>query len=138
MHSLRSPSAGRTAGQVATVAFVFAIALQLSLALGVLPVSWAWGGAQSVLTPPLRLASLAAAVILALAAYVIRRRAGLLGAGQSGRGVRILSWVIPAYLVLNTLANFASPSLGEKLLFGPLALVTALACLIVAWSRPTD
>ena len=102
------------------------------------PVSWAWGGGQTVLTPALRFAGLAAVVILALSAYVIRRRAGLLGAGQPGRVVRVLSWVITVYLLLNALANFASPSLGEKLLFGPLALVTALACLVVAWSRPTD
>ena len=138
VNSLRRASTGRLAGQVATAAFGLAILLQLLLALGVLPVSWAWGGNQIVLTTALRLGSLVAVALLALSAYVIRRRAGLLGAGRPGRVVGGLSWVITVYLLLNALANFASPSLGEKLLFGPLALVTALACLVVAWSRPTD
>lgn len=135
MNSLRSASAGRRAGQVATVAFGLAILAQLLLVVGVLPVSWAWGGNQTVLTTALQLGGLAAAAVLALSALVIRRRAGLLGAGRPGRGLRILVWVITAYLFLNTLANFASPSLGEKLLLGPLALVMALACLVVAWSE---
>lgn len=136
MSVLRNPSTGRTAGQVATVAFVLAILGQILLVTGALPISWGWGGGQTVLTPALQLAGLAAVIILALSAYVIRRRAGLLGVGRPGRAVMILSWVITAYLFLNTLANFASPSLGEKLLFGPLALVAALACLVVSWSRP--
>lgn len=135
MNIFRSASAGRTAGQVATVAFTLAILGQLLLVLGVLPISWAWGGGQTVLTPALQLGGVAAMIILALSTYVIRRRAGLLGAGQPGRAVMILSWVITAYLFLNTLANFASPSLGEKLPFGPIALVGALACLVVSWSR---
>ena len=137
MNSLRSPSAGRKAAQVATVVFALVILLQALLALGVLPISMAWGGTQPVLTTSLRLASLAAMVILAFAAYVIRRRAGLLGAGRPGRLVMVLSWVITAYLLLNTLANFASSSMGEKLLFGPLSLVLAVSCLIVSWSRMT-
>jgi hypothetical protein len=62
------------------------------------------------LTAPLRLASLAAAGILGLSAYVIRRRAGLAGAGAPSRAVKVLSWVITIYLFLNTLANLASPS----------------------------
>jgi hypothetical protein len=138
MHTLRSASAGRAAAQVATVAFALAILGQILLVLGVLPVSWAWGGGQTVLTPALQLAGLAAVIVLALSALVIRRRAGLLGAGRPGKVVMILSWIVTAYLFLNMLLNFASPSLGEKLLFGPLALLAALACLVVAWSRPTD
>jgi hypothetical protein len=135
VNSLRSPSAGRKAAQVATVAFALVILLQGLLALGVLPISMAWGGTQPVLTTALRLASLAAMVILALAAYVIRRRAGLLDAGRPGGLIKALSWVITAYLLLNTLANFASPSVGEKLLFGPLSLILAVSCLIVSLSR---
>lgn len=135
MNALRNASAGRTAGQVATIAFALAILGQLLVALGVIPITWAWGGTQTVLTPALRIGSVAAAGLLTLSAYVIRRRAGLTGTGRPGRLVVILSWLITAYLLLNTLANFASPSLGEKLLFGPIALVTALASLVVSWSR---
>ena len=60
VQGFRSPSVARIAGNVATAAFLLAICLQLLLALGVLPVTLAWGGTQSVLTTPLRLANVAA------------------------------------------------------------------------------
>ncbi|MCS6889730.1 MAG: hypothetical protein NZQ09_16110 [Chloroflexus sp.] len=105
---------------------------------GVIPVSWAWGGTQTDLNSTVQIGGVVAIAILALSAYAIRRRAGLDGAGRPGRGLMLVSWLITAYLFLNTLANLASPSLGEKLLFGPIALAMALSCFVVAWSHPAD
>ena len=96
----------------------------------------AWGGTQPVLTAGLRAASLAAAALLAAFAYIIRLRAGLLGEGPPSRSIRILSWVITAFLLLNTLGNLASRSAGERLLFGPISLLLALSCLVVSLSKP--
>jgi hypothetical protein len=121
---------------VATVAFAVGVISQLLLAAGIIPITWAWGGTQTTLTVPVRLACLAAAVILAVSAYVIRRRAGLSGAGAPGRAIRILAWVITVFLLLNTLGNLASPSLGEKLVFGPVSLIMAVCCLVVSLSKP--
>jgi hypothetical protein len=135
VQGLRSPSVARIAGSVATAAFLLAICLQLLLALGVLPVTLAWGGSQSVLTTPLRIANVAAAVILGVAATVIRRRAGLSAGARPSRRITILAWFLTIFLALNTLGNFASSSRGEVLLFGPLSLVLALACLLVSASK---
>jgi len=135
MAALTSRSAARIAGNVATVLLAVAIVLQLLLAAGVLPITMAWGGRQPVLTPGLRLASVAAAVVLALFAYVIRRRAGLAGSAPPSRTIRILAWLITGFLVLNTLGNVASQSPGERVLFAPLSFLTAVACLVVAISR---
>ncbi len=132
---LFSASAARIAGQVATVGFLLGMLLQLLLALGALPISMAWGGSQAALTPGLRLASLAAVAVLGGCALIIRRRAGLSGGAPASRLVKILAWVITIYMVLNTLGNFASASGGEAALFGPLSLVLALACFVVAAAR---
>jgi hypothetical protein len=132
---LTSPASARIAAQVATVAFAIVILLQLAIAAGIVPITMAWGGTQDVLTFFMRIASIAAAMILALAAYVIRRRAGLWGNKPPSLWIKIFAWLITAYLSLNVLGNFASPSLGETLLFGPISLVLAVACLIVSLSR---
>jgi uncharacterized membrane protein YhdT len=137
MHRLLSRSAGRTAASIATIAFAATMLLQLLLALGILPSTMAWGGTQPTLTPSLRLTSLVAIVVLGVFAYVIRRRAGLVGHPPVPRWVKVLAWVITAYLALNTLGNLASPSLAEKALFGSIALILALACLVVALARDT-
>lgn len=135
---LPSPAAARIAGNVATVGFLLAALLQLLLAAGVLPVSMAWGGSQTVLTPQLQIASVAAAVLLGLFAYVIRRRAGLAGSTPPSMFIKIGAWVITLFLALNTLGNFASQSRGETLLFGSLTLVLALSCLAVSASTVGD
>ncbi len=130
-----SPAAARIAANVATGGFVLAAVLQLLLALGLLPVTVAWGGSQAILTPQLQIASIAAAILLGLFAYVIRRRAGLVSSTPPSKFIRLAAWVITLYMAVNTLGNFASQSRIEALLFGPISLVLAVSCLLVSASR---
>ena len=118
----------------AAVLFGVSIILQLLLAAGVLPVTMAWGGRQSTLTTPLRLASLAAAVVLGFFAYVILRRAGMVGNDTLPTIIKVLSWVITAYMALNTAGNIASKSKGEKLLFAPITLLLTVFCFVISIS----
>ncbi|MCB0030535.1 MAG: hypothetical protein KDE28_21635, partial [Anaerolineales bacterium] len=87
-----------------------------------------------VLTPGLRLASIAAILFLGLFIYIIRFRAGLLGDVALPTSIRALAWVVTGFMALNTLGNFASRSMGERLLFGPVTLLLTAACLVVAMS----
>jgi hypothetical protein len=135
MSGLRSRSAARILGNIATVLFAATIVLQLLLAAGILPITMAWGGTQSELTLGLRLSSLGAVVILAGFAYVIRRRAGLLGQGPPSTLIKILAWLVTAFLALNTLGNLTSSSLAEKLVFGTITILLAVACAVVSLSR---
>jgi hypothetical protein len=124
----------RIAANVATILFVLTIILQLLLATGILPISMAWGGRQSELTTPLRIASLIAALLLGFFIYVICRRAGLIGDMPIPMNIRVLSWIITAFMAFNTLGNLASLSTGEKILFGPISFLLAVACLMVSAS----
>lgn len=135
MSALSDGSVVRIAANVATVLFFVTIILQLLLAAGILPISMAWGGRQSVLTTTLRLASLAAVAILVFFAYVIRRRAGLIGADTIPTTIIILSWFITAFMALNTVGNLTSQSIGEKILFTPITFLLAVSCFIVSISR---
>lgn len=135
MSLLSKPTFTRTAANIATALFALFIAIQLLVAAGILPITILWGGRQTELTPALRLSGVAAAVILALFIYIIRYRAGLLGRMATPKAIRIFSWVVTAYMVLNTLGNFASVNTIEKLLFGPLTIILAVTCLIVSLSK---
>jgi hypothetical protein len=128
-------SAATIAANVATVLFAIAIILQLLLAAGVLPISMAWGGTQTELTSTLRLASIAAAIILGAFAYVIRRRAGLIGDSPPSRAIKIMSWVITAFMALNTLGNLTSQSTAEKAVFTPITLLLVICCFVVSISK---
>jgi hypothetical protein len=138
MSGLRSRGAARFAANVATVLFALVIVYQLLLALGIVPITMAWGGRQSVLTPGLRVASLVAMGVLAGFAYVIRRRAGLLRQGPPPLWIKILAWLVTAYMAFNLLGNLTSPSMVEKLVLGPITLVLVIVCAVVALSKLSD
>lgn len=125
----------QTTANIATVLFVFFIGFQLLLAVGLLPISMAWGGRQTELTPVLRLASIAAVILLGVFIYIIRYRAGLIGSVPAPTAIRVLAWVVAGYMALNTVGNFASVNSIEKLLFGPMTIIITIACIIVAASN---
>ena len=126
----------RTTANIASFLFVAVIVLQILLAAGILPVSMAWGGRQSQLTASLRVASIAAAVLLGAFIYVIRYRAGLVGNVPIPVLIKVASWIITAFMAFNTLGNLTSLSKNEKLLFGPVTLILTIACLLVSASSP--
>ena len=126
----------QTTANIATVLFAVVIVLQLLLAAGILPISMAWGGRQSQLTASLRIASIIAAVLLGAFIYVIRYRAGLVGTDPIPVMIKVVSWIITAFMAFNTLGNLTSISAKEKLLFGPVTLILTISCLLVSASRP--
>jgi hypothetical protein len=125
----------KTAANIATALLGLFMGVQLLLAVGVLPISIAWGGQQTELTPGLRLAGVAAFLILGLFIAIIRYRAGLLGSVPAPTGIRVLAWVVSGFMVLNTLGNLASVSNVERFVFGPITIVLAVTSFIVAASR---
>ena len=134
MSALFNSSVVRIAAYGATVLFVVTILLQLLLATGILPISMAWGGRQTVLTTTLRIASLAATAVLGFFAYVVLRRAGLVGNETIPTTIKILSWVVTAFMAFNTVGNLASQSTGEKILFAPISFLLVVACFVVSIS----
>ena len=123
-----------TTANVATILFAVVIVLQLLLAVGILPVSMAWGGRQSKLTASLRISSIIAAILLGAFIFVIRYRAGLIGSGPIPVVFLVASWIITAFMAFNTLGNLASLSTKEKLVFGPITALLTLACLLISAS----
>ncbi|MEZ4594248.1 MAG: hypothetical protein R3D55_24365 [Chloroflexota bacterium] len=122
------------AANLATILFGLFMAAQLLLALGVLPITMAWGGRQTKLTPGLRMASMAAILVLGAFIYIVRYRAGLVGGAPTPTSIHVLAWVVAGFMALNTLGNFASLSRTERWLFGPVTLMITATCLIVAVS----
>ena len=116
---------------------------QVLLALGVPWGSAAYGGgaagADGVLPSGLRVASAIAAVILGLAAWVTLARADLTPRGPlSARLVRWASWVIAAFMVLNTLSNLSSSNPVERWVLGGTTVVLVFLCGYVALRAAPD
>jgi hypothetical protein len=120
------------AALVLSLVAVFQILLALALPFG----HAAWGGVHRVLPARLRLASAVSAVPLALAAWIVLARTGVIAVPFQPATVRVATWVAFCVLALNTLANLASRSRIERALMTPAAFVCAVCLLVAALSDP--
>ena len=135
MSIISKSSVIRVSANISTILFAGVIIFQLLLAAGVIPVSMAWGGQQEVLTPNLRVASIVSAVVLGLFAYIIRRRAGLIGPEKISIIIKVLAWIVTAYMAFNTFTNLTSQSSAEMMIFTPITSVLTIVCFIVSISK---
>jgi hypothetical protein len=127
----------RTAAVAAAVGFLTIAVFHAALALGAPLGRAAWGGTHAQLPTGLRVGQRGR--IRGLGA----RRTGLLG--RAGFDVSPLptgllrwgTWTLVGMLALGAGLNFASPSNWEPFLWGPIALLVATLCLLLARSAAT-
>ncbi|WP_210479934.1 hypothetical protein [Naasia sp. SYSU D00948] len=109
---------------------VFQIALIAGAPLGHL----AWGGQDRVLPRQKRIGSVVSIVLYAAFALLALERVGLLDLLPSAVDpvVRVLMWIVFAYLVLGIPLNLISRSKPERYVMTPVATVLAVLALLVA------
>ena len=122
----------RVAAVAAAIGFLAIAAFQVALALEAPLGRAAWGGSHVRLPMRLRLASAFAVALWILAALVVLRRAGFDVSPFPSAFVRWGTWVLVGLLPLGAVMNFASSSRWERFLWGPVALILAGLCLVVA------
>jgi hypothetical protein len=128
------------AAVLAAVLLATVAAVQLALVFGAPWGDHVYGGRAETdngrLSPRYRAMSAAAVPILLLAAAIVLSRADVVSWFGSDGWVTVAVWVVFGYLVLNTIANFASKSRVERIGMGSLTVVAAICTLIVALSNP--
>ncbi len=131
-----SPRRRRTIALLGSLPLVAVSAFQVALWLGA-----PYGGAvlggraatvDGALTVPYRWAAAGQAGLLLAMAWVLLGRGGLVRVpGPTARALREATWVISAFMVINTVANVASPHPLERWM-GTATLAVALASATLA------
>lgn len=121
----------RLAAWILLVGFGLLAIMHALILVGKVPADFVWGGAVSS-TGRLYLLEGVALAMVGLFAWIVARRAGVVGRGAPKLGVRIGAWVVVAYMAFNTIGNLASGAGIERLLFAPATLVLAILALRVA------
>jgi hypothetical protein len=124
----------RVAAVVTAIGFAGIAIFQLALAVGAPWGHAAWGGSNARLSTAQRSASAAAVVFYAAAALIVLGRAGILRARGNTALFRWGTWFLAVAMAIGALPNLASQSRWENFIFGPLALVLAILCVVVARS----
>jgi hypothetical protein len=133
----RSPESARTAAKAAACGFAGIAAFQVALAAGAPLGRAAWGGGSAHLTTRLRVASAASVPAYAAAALVVLGRAGCWGSPRHAPLFHRATWALAGLMSVGAVANFASRSRWENVIWGPAALALALLCAVVARSGAT-
>ncbi len=127
---------GRLAARIFAALTASVVAFQLALALGAPWGELAMGGKfPGVFPPPMRLAAVAQAAILTLAALVVLSRAGDLLPSWRPVSKRLV-WVVVALLVPAAFLNLVTPSGPERMIWAPIAALMLLSAIRVATAPP--
>jgi hypothetical protein len=129
-----SDRVARTAAVLAAIGFAGLAAFQAALAAGAPWGHAAWGGDEAHLSAAQRGASAVAAVVYVAAALIVLGRVGIWRAQPDAIVFRWGTRLLALVLLLGAVPNFASQSRWENVIFGPLALVLAGLCVLVARS----
>ena len=125
---------------VAATLFGLLALFQVALALGAPLGAYVYGGRIALddgrLPTKWRVASAAAALILLGFAWVILARAGVIGTSLDETLLLVLSWMVVAYMALNTAGNLTGKTNIERYVFGGITMVLVVLCAIVAAAGP--
>jgi hypothetical protein len=132
--SVPTRRARRGAAVAAAIGFAGNAIFQIALAAGAPLGHAAWGGAAAQLSTPERIGSAVAVIVWMAAALIVLGRVGLWSLGKRERIFRWGTWVLVGVNGVSALANFASSSRWENLVWGPTAAVLAVLCILVARS----
>jgi hypothetical protein len=110
------------------------VVFQLLLAAGLPLGRAAWRGEYRVLPSRLRWASLAAAGVLGVAAWVVLARAGVVAPGPEPIAILAATWIFAGFFFLNALGNITSQSKVERYVMTFVVLFLGVSFIIVAVS----
>ena len=126
----------RSAAIVYAVVSAGVVAFQLALSAGAPWGSFAMGGAFSGQFPPaMRVAAAVQALLIVFMSAVILSRAGVALPSWS-RASRWLVWLIVALGTASLVMNLATPSVGERMIWAPVAFVLLVCAVLVAVGKP--
>lgn len=122
---------------VAAVLFLGVALFQVALALGVPWGEVAYGGraadARGRLPGRYRLISAFSALFLGFGAVVVLARGDVITLdGVTAGTLTAITWLLAAMMAVNTLANVASPSRTERMVFGGATAVLTVSCVLLA------
>ncbi len=124
-------------GAAATIGFISIAVFQAVLALGVPLGKAAWGGSSAHLSPALRVGSGISMVVWFIAAAIVAQRCGILKMRFSPILINRATWALVGVMFLSSALNWASRSAWERYTWGPVNLLIAILCFIVARSAAT-
>lgn len=120
----------KLAGNILLFSLGLLLIFHLLVLLKIVPANMMWGGqANAGNIVMLEIVALAVTIFFG---FIIAAKTGYFQVGKFMGAVKILVWIIFAFLLLNMLGNLASGVSAENFIFAPITLILALCALRLA------
>jgi len=116
----------KSAGNILLILFFLLAVFHVLVLLRVVPSNMVWGGRTAASTSNLVLLEIVALLVVFLFMLIIVAKVGYIQLFKSRKALNVCIWIIFAYMLLNAIANLASPVAVERVIFLPLNLVLAV------------
>jgi hypothetical protein len=137
VNSVHADRGVRFAAAIAAVGFAGLVIFQIALAAGAPLGKAAWGGTHAHLTTGARVGSGVSVFVFIAAALLVLGCAGIGPLREHAMASRRGTWFFAAVFALEAVANFGSHSRYENAIMGPLSVLLAVLCIVVARSTRT-
>ena len=125
----------KLAGRILIGAFILMLIMHVLVLAKVMPSNLIWGGQVAADGSNLLQLEIVAISLTLIFTGIAAGKMRQINTGGSNRWINIGVWIVFAYLVLNTLGNFASGVSLETLIFGPLTIIMAFCALRLALEK---
>ena len=122
----------KLAGNILLAAMGLLFVFHILVLLKVIPADIVWGGRIQGVPSNLFTLEIVSLLVTLLFMLIIAAKIGYIQAGKLLGAVNIGVWLILAYLILNTLGNFASGVSFENLIAAPITVILALCAFRLA------
>lgn len=120
----------KLAGNILLFSLGLLLVFHILALLKIVPADIMWGGQANA--GNIVMLEVVAIVVTLFFGYIIAAKTGYFQVGKFAGAVKVLVWIIFAFLLLNTLGNLASGVSAENFIFAPVTLILALCALRLA------
>ena len=132
---MRNWISAKLAGNTLLISLILLSIFHILVLTGIVPSNIVWGGRSSNSASNIIALELIALLVTLIFILIVALKAGYLKISKLKKVATVGIWIMAGFFLLNMAGNLSSPSLVEKMVFGPLTLIMALLAFRLALEK---
>jgi hypothetical protein len=132
---MRNWISAKLAGNTLLISLILLSIFHILVLTKIVPSNIVWGGRSSNSASNIIALELIALLVTLIFILIVALKAGYLKISKLKKVATVGIWIMAGFFLLNMAGNLSSPSLVEKMVFGPLTLIMAVLAFRLALEK---
>lgn len=132
---MRNWISAKLAGNTLLISLILLSIFHILVLTKIVPSNIVWGGRSSNSASNIIALELIALLVTLIFILIVSLKAGYLKISKLKKVATVGIWIMAGFFLLNMAGNLSSPSLVEKMVFGPLTLIMAVLAFRLALEK---